>query len=1117
MRIRNLVYYFLASVCLLAFLVPATCLGQGFEATITGIITDTTGAILPGVEITATNQETNMQSTALSGDAGYYTIVGLSPGLYRVEAEMPGFKKYVQSDIRLGVNQVGRIDIELEIGLITEEVQVVGEAPILNTESAEKGSVIYNEEIADFPLEGREFYELAFLTVGVIPEQEGGQGGRFSVNGTRVDSMNYVVDGGNNNILRGGDAVVRPSLDSVQEFKVQTSNYSSQYGRRSTGVINLVLKSGTNAYHGLLFNFHRNSGLDAANFFDPIRYTDSAGNITTDLSEGSTYLDKDKSVLIRNNYGGNIGGPIVRDKMFFFFNFEGMRRREGQTRFGSVPTDEMLQGIFPGKIRNPFSSKCKAGKKWTKCPFFKNNTVPPELWHPTSVQLLESIPAPNTGRTAGNFISNKVDADDWEDYTAKFDWHLGEADTLSARYILNERWQDQPFNGSIYPGFGAAGPQRFQLFGITLTHTFSPNVINQTLLNFSRKHNDRRSHNAGTDFCEIFGIEGCTKDPDFVGFPRIDFNEIEDFGDANNRPLIWTENDYNFLNTLTIIKGQHSLTLGGEVVRTQFYQLHQQRSRGQFNFRSHRKGKKDGRRTGDQFADFLLGMMDISRVRVKPMTNYLFSTSFAGFFQDDWKVTPNLTVNLGLRYDLFIPPNDKFNRWANFDPSINKLVISGEPGSVEILPEQEDFIVFGGSDYPKSLIYSDRNNFAPRVGLAWRPFSSRTVIRAGFGQFFGMSILNPIRSSLGVNPPFSILEIHRRNNKDPFHLTWDTPFPAVNDFDDIENPSGYELRPPTANLYQYNLTVEQQFGQSLVAELAYVGSKGTHLGRRYNINQWSFTTGSCEGLPDSSCVEGPDGVIAQRPIRVATGQTFGNIQFYSFEADSNYHAFQASLRKRGRGTTFRLNYSLSKSIDDASRLSGGGGNNQQTFPGVQDLYNRDAERALSDFDRRHAFTGSVLYKLPFRNHFLARGWQLNSIVRLYSGTPISPRDGGADVEDGESPRPDRIGTGSLDNPSADMWFNIADFPLVEEGSFRYGDAGRNVVRGPGRKRWSFSVMRNFRMPAEGHRLQFRWEIFNIPNFVNLRRIEERLDRNFVGTAERAYPARQMQVALKYMF
>jgi hypothetical protein len=385
----------------------------------------------------------------------------------------------------------------------------------------------------DLPLEGRQFFELAFLTIGVVPEQEGGQGGQFSVNGSRTDGMNFIVDGGSNNIMRGGDSVVQPSLDSVQEFKMQTSNYSAEYGKRSTGVMNVVLKSGTNAFHGLLFHFHRNSAVDSANFFDPTIFRDPDGNLVGEDCDGCEYYEKDKSVLIRNNYGGNFGGPIIRDTMFFFFNFEGMRRREGQTRFSSVPSDDMRQGIFPKKVRNPWDLRKEA--RWNTYGFFPDNTILRDLWHPTSVAIMDWIPEANSKRSAGNYIANKVDSDDWSDYTWKHDWHFGDADNLSTRYILNRRTSDQPFNGSTFPGFGSQGPERFHLFGSTFTHTFAPTVINQTMFSFSRRQRDFRSYNTGIDYCDVLGIgtqpsgtTTCTKEPLFLGFPRMDFSAFND-------------------------------------------------------------------------------------------------------------------------------------------------------------------------------------------------------------------------------------------------------------------------------------------------------------------------------------------------------------------------------------------------------------------------------------------------------------------------------------------------------------------------------------------------------------------------------------------------------------
>ncbi|MDA2928811.1 TonB-dependent receptor, partial [Acidobacteria bacterium AH-259-O06] len=682
------------------------------------------------------------------------------------------------------------------------------------------------------------------------------------------------------------------------------------------------------------------------------------------------------------------------------------------------------------------------------------------------------IPLPNDPQGGVfNYVANKVDVDRFNDYVAKVDYHFSDSDNVSIRYLHNRRFVSNPFAGSIFPAFGKDGIRHFSMAGVNFTHTFSPSVINQSMVSFSRKRTLDESFNFGTSFVEQFGITGITKDPVFSGFPRIRIDGFPNTGDANNLPLDWAENDYHFSNTMTIIKGQHNLRLGGEMIRSQFAQLVSNNARGVFRFR--------GRWTGDSFGDFLIGFLNNTNRRVRTTKNHLFSRTWAGFFQDDWKITPNLTLNLGVRWDLFVPPIEQEGNWSNFDPDTGQIILTGDP------------------NFPESLIFMDKNNFAPRLGFAWRPFSSRTVIRMGIGQFYGLSLLNPIRNSLGRNPPFTILQTFGRSKKLKLP-TWDDPFAdKIAKEQKVNNPHGYEMRAPSANLYQYNLTIEQQFAQDLVMELGYVGSKGTHLGRRYNINQTIHTP-----LDDGS-------VDKFNPY-----PEFGGIQFYAFEADSNYHAFQATFRKRGRGLNYRLNYVFSKTIDDASRLNGGAA---AGVSGVQDALNRAAERGLSDFHRRHNLTGSIIYKLPFRGHVLTRDWQVNSILRLYSGTPVSPEIQGASLLLGEATRPDRIGSGKLDNPTPERWYNVDHFPEVPEGSFRFGNTGRNVVIGPSRKHFSVSVMRYFPMPKEGHRLQFRWEVFNVPNFTNFFPPEERVNVKTAGAIARARDPRVMQVALKYIF
>lgn len=1035
---------------------------QTYKATVTGIVTDPTGAVLPGVTMVAKHQETNVERSVLTNDDGTYTLVELSPGTYELRAELPGFKTYLQSNITLQVEQVARIDIAMTIGELAQSVEVVGEAPLINSETSSKGEVITHEEITDLPLLGRDFADLAYLTAGVTPREEGGQGAFGNINGARADGINFVVDSGSNVNVRAGGAQVRPAIDSIQEFRVQTSNYSTEYGRMSSGIINVALRSGTNRFHGSLYDFHRNHAFNARNFFD-----------------------QGKSKFIRHLFGGNAGGPIRQDKAFFFISYEMMREREGIPRLGRVPTQRQRDGDFsdfPIQLIHPVTKKP-----------FPNNSIPKSEFHPASVKVMPFYPLPNLAIPFGsnNYYSNKSDNDEFNDLVAKVDYHLFKGDNLSVRYLLNNRFLISPFAGSILPGFGDEADTRQHMWGLNYTRMFRPNVVNQTILAFSRTSNFEYSINSKVDYAGKFGIPGTTKDPKHLGFPQIQVRGYSAIGDANTVPIDFTVNNYQFNNITTLVQGRHNLRFGAEIVRTQFFQLFADNARGVFSFQGRWTSASALAREQEPFADFLLGFLQSANRRVSFTKSYLFSSSYGFYFQDDWKVKRNLTVNLGVRYELILPPTDKFGRWSHFVPEVNRIVISGDKG------------------FPRSLVYADKNNIAPRIGLAWRARGNKkTVIRAGWGLFYNTNIQNPIRSNLATNPPFTIRENFSRQVSNPLLLTFSSPFPDRRlVIDQITQPNGFQINPATSNLYQYNLTFEQQLSKNIAVELAYVGSKGTHLGRRLNINQPVRSAETAPTFP--------------RPF-----PQYATIDYFAFDADSNYNALQMTLRKRSAGgLNFRLNYTYAKSIDDSSRLSG---TSAAGFGGVQDFWNRDAERGRSDFDRRHAFVTSVLYRLPIGRggkaaagipgwlNLFVGGWQVSSIVRIYGGTPITPQVSAFDVNRGEPRRPDRIGSGKLEDRSPHMWFNIRDFVPVPLNEYRFGNSGRNILTGPNYHYYDFSLMKQFTLPNE-HQLELRWEIYNVPNHTNFNLPQEMIDVPAAGVITSAQAPRRMQVALKYNF
>jgi hypothetical protein len=1057
---RLLPLFVSASLLLLASHASA----QSFTATVTGKVRDGAGEFVPGVNIMLTNASTNRGFAAQTDGDGDYTVTNLVPGSYVLTAERAGFKKYVQKGITLQVDQTARIDFAMSIGEVSESVQITAEAPLLNTETGAKGQVITNKEINDLPLNGRDFNELAYLTAGVVPAAQGAQGGFGSINGARADSINFVVDGLNNQNIRGGAAQVRPSVDAIQEFKVQTSAYSADYGRLSTGLINIALKSGTNQFHGSLFEFVRNDLFDARNFFAA-----------------------EKLKLRRNQFGGTVGGPVLlpksafgpfahngRDHTFFFFSFEANRERRGVTRLGRVPALAERQGDFSAyatAITDPFDQNRA----------FPNKRIPANRLSPVAVKLLDFYPLPNR-EGVNNYAATKADNDDQDHVLVKFDRKIGQSDTLSVSYLRTHQRNTEPFAASLLPGFGHLTDIRQQQYGIRYTRVFRPNLTNEFRFGLGRTENDQHAEKTGTDFAARLGIAGVTTDPRLTGFPRVTVSTIEALGEGTAQPVDFTVNNFQFADTMSLIAGKHFLRFGADIIRTQFFELYPTNARGTFNFL--------GRWTGQPVADLLLGLLENSVRQLGANRNYLFSTTYGFFCQDDLKATDRLTLNLGLRYDLLKPPKEKFNHLTNFIPDVGRVVIAGEAG------------------FPESLVELDQTNFGPRFGFAYRVGKgNKMVVRGGYGIFYSFTLQNPIRTQLANNYPFTTFQRFNRRAATPSLLTLSSAFPEqIATLEGVNTPNGVEYNAPTAYLQQYNLTIERELARNVTLEAGYVGSRGLHLGRSYNVNQ---------------------------AIRNSSGQTpfpvpypgFGTIDYLSFGSSSNYHALQTTLRKRfQRGLSFRANFTWSKSIDDASQISGvsAGG-----FDGAQDARNLNSERGLSDFDRRRVFTTDLTYALPFgrgKKFFNQQGavnallgnWQFNLLMRLMDGQPFTPQLSNFNYSLGESKRPDRVGSGKLDDPGPDKWFKVEDFVPVPRGAFRFGTAGRNILIGPGRRLVDVSLFKSFAF-SDQKRLQFRFEVFNAINAVNFQLPNRNIDVPQAATINQAQNGREIQFGLKYLF
>jgi len=1075
-------YKKLAALFAACFAFAGLVAAQTPTATLVGRIVDSSKAGVAGATVRVRDVNTNEVRTVQSLAEGDYTVSNLPPGTYEVSIDKSGFKQIHESSLELQVDQTARLDAQLEVGALSQAVEVVASVPLLNTESFSRGDVIAPREIAEMPLNGRDFNDLAFIVPGVQPAEQGGKGSPYVINGARADASNVVIDGLNDQNPRDAGAQARPPLDSLQEFKVQTSGYSAEYGRLAGGVVNMVLKSGSNQLHGSVFEYVRNDMFDARNFFD-----------------------QGKSELRRNQFGAGLGGPVVipklydgHDKTFYMMSWESFRGIAGSNSLGVVPTALERAGNFSqsydatGKlilIKDPLASGSCTATNASAC--FPGNIIPASRFSSISQQLMQYYPLPNqTG--VNNYLANDPTPDSWDSFLLKMDQKLGDRDNLSVRAL--ERWEasSNPFSGSSLGTFGATTKTGQALYGISETRIFSPSTVNEFRIGLTRTKDAETSAHTGTNWAAQYGIPGTTTDVNLEGFPKFSVTGFETLGDSTTNPIRYVVNNYNLNNVFTWNKGNHSIKIGGDVLRVQYYQPTNSNFNGTFTF--------NAKMTNDGIGDFLLGFPSSTSRKIGTVTNHIYETEIGAFIQDDYKILPNLTLNLGVRYEIQKMPYEEYGQMTSFDPLVDKVLMAGNSTA----PNWQATVAGVGltgfvdlaSNYgvPKSLVNTNYDNIAPRIGLAWRPFGgNRTVIRTGYGIFYTGSRLSAMRTDLTGGFPFAVSQSFTGSTSNPNLVTLANPFPAsLAKVSGTTTANGWELNPPSPYLESWNFTVERDLGQGVAIEVGYNASKGTHLGRKYDVNQEIRVPGS-----------------TTRPYG-----GYGDIEYYTFGGNSSYQAGTVTLRKRfEHGLTFRANYTYAKSIDDNSGLNyaGNGG-----YQGAQDSQDLNLERGLSDFDMRHVFSMNFVWRVPFKHNILARGWQVAGTGVAYSGQPFTPQYSGPSIDLGQATRPDRLASGTLPNPSPNLWFNLAAFSSVPDTAYRWGTSGRNILDGPGTIAINLSVSREFPV-HERSRFQLRWETFNVTNHSNLQLPNDTLDKANAGTITSAGSARVMQIGAKYQF
>ena len=1023
---RFLALSFAAALCL-TFGTPVRAQST---ATLQGTVTDPQGAVVPNAKVTVRSQATGAERITQTDAEGNYQVASLQPGLYRVEVQAQGFQAQAASDLSVEVARTVVQNFQLTVGNVTQEVTVTAVPPVVETATTSVGTVINQRTVQEIPLNGRHFVDLGLLIPGsVTPPQNGflsaplrGQGSfAFNTAGNREDTVNFQINGVNLNDMVQNQITFQPSINTVQEFKVDNSTFSAEYGRNSGAIVNIATRSGTNEFHGELFEFFRNDALDARNFF----------NFT--LPHPPPFK--------RNQFGGNIGGPLDlprfgeggpatysgKNRTFFFFSYEGLRQRQGLDLNSLVLSDAQRASVT----------------------------------NPVIARLVQLIPRANFFDSTGTprFVGSATAPVNIDQWTMDINHTISKTDILHGYYAFQRDLRGEPnLQGDTIPGFGDTRQSHRQIFTLNETHTFNSSLVNEARFGFNRIH-ITFSPNTLLNPAD-FGINEGINQP--IGLPQVNVSgNALNFGGPSGFPQGRGDTTFVLSDTLAYQMGNHSLKFGGEFRR--FLNNNFNLDNGSFVFPS--------------VASFIAGNASSFTITLGDRPSSISQGAWGAFVQDNFKVRPNLTLELGLRYDSNMSPTERYNRFVVFDPATDSLVQVNQG----IAP----------------VYHTNNKNFQPRVGFAWDPFKDgKTSLRGAYAILADQPVTNVV-TPVSANPPLATplnvttsgTNLHFDNAAVVAGAAGLAPQSVDHNFDN-------------AYVQSWNLNAQREVTRGLGITVGYFGSKGTHLRISRNINQ---PVGGVRPFARLS---------AASPI--LPGAALGNITQIESTGNSSYNALWVTAEKRlARGWQFNTSYTWSKSIDYNSL------NSQGVI--VQNSYDLRGSRGLSDYDARHRFVFSTIYALPFHGNQLVGGWQLGSIVQAQSGNPvniitsISAFNGVANTL-----RPDVTATPTIIG-SVDRWFDTSVFVNPTSPTTHFGSLGRNVVIGPTFNNTDFSVIKNTRL-TETTRIQFRAEFFDLFNHANFGQPGRTVGSATFGKITNTRFAtgdsgssRQIQFALKLLF
>lgn len=1068
------------------------------RASIIGSITDKSGAVVSGVTITVTNQDTNTSTQVVTDDSGAFSVANLIPGTYTIQASKPGFRNVVYRDYVLQVSQSARLDLQLEVGDVTQAIEVTAAAPLLQTENASVGQVISSAAVQSLPLNGRNFVQLAIIAPGVTgldyaqpatinsgrrPDELRPGGTALAANGARSTSNQVLVDGIDNTEMISQTFVIRPAVEGIQEFKVLTNNAGAEYGRSAGAVVVITSRSGSNMFHGSLFEFLRNDTFDARNFF--------------------ARQDQPIPPFKLNQFGGSLGGPVIRNRTFFFANYEAYREVFGDSQLVTVPTPAMkngdFRGVVPNGIYDPLTTRANPAGGAALRDRFPNDIVPASRMDPIGAALVRLWPDPQRSTLVNNYVANPIKRSSLHRADGRVDHQLTTRDTTFFRYSIDKSIITMPdtFNTDI-GGNEASFAGNNDVTGHNLVASWTRGFTPTTIGDFRYGYTQFNMALLPTQltnpvWTRIPGRNA--NDPFQPTAPIVGTAGYAGLGNARSVPLIRDQKTHQIIASINSLKGTHSLKFGADLrFRTtgETASPPGESGFGRWNFDpAYSRNPASPGGTGETIATMLLGYPVALRRDVFVNGSATLRTNELNFyFRDEWRVNSQLTVNLGLHYEINTPFVEREDQWVNFDPATARQLIAGRDGVSRT-----------------GNINTDYKSFGPRVSFAWQA-NRRTVIRGGYGLFYEPQGNYATNIRQFRQPPFGFVINQPFSGNDIPATTASQGFPTSTTAPDLtQPPTLYALRGVTPNyrngqMQQFNLSVQRELGTDFVVTAGFIGSAGALLSWGQNINQ-----------PDP----GAGAIDPRRPYyRVLPGVT--GITWLESSANSAYTSFQLSAEKRySRGLYLLANWTWSHGLDN---VGGDGGSNG---PIPQDPRNRRADWASSNSDIRHRINVAGSYQLPFARDSkgavrqIFGNWEIGGVMVVQTGLPFTITVPGSPSNTGSGSRANPVPgiSPDVEDQSINMWFNPAAFSTPP--AFTWGSLGRNTLRGPGIFNVDASAAKRFRL-TERVGLQFRFELFNALNHPQFGLPGSTIGVGGVATITSTQRAnRQIQFALRLSF